>query len=392
MIDRRWLVLAVLFIARCSLGYQFQSVASSASFMEAELHIGYAVIGTLIGLQSIPGVALSLPSGMLLTRFGDRAVFVASLLLMIAGGLVVSVGEAVPVLMVGRLASGAGAVLFNVVLTKMLTDWFAKREIVFAMGTLMSSWPFGIALGLIVQGRLAESFGWRGSMATTALFCLISLVLLLTLYRPPQDDVSPGSATATESTWWNPPDWPSLRGVLIASLAWSCFNLGLILLFSFGTSFLGTRGVAGVEAAAVTSLALWIAILSIPLGGFLLQRVAMPRLMASLSYLAAAAALVALALGASPVIACIAFGIAIGPGPGAIMALPARVLSPQHRATGLGIFGSLYAVIVGIGPWAAGLVVDAAQTPAAALLLGAVLFAICVPLMMLFEASQRRPA
>ncbi len=386
MIDRRWLVLIVLFIARCSLGYQFQSVASSASYMEAELHIGYAVIGTLIGLQLIPGVALSLPSGMLMTRFCDRMVFVAGLLLMIGGGLLVSVGETVSVLMVGRLASGAGAALFIVVLTKMLTDWFAKREIVFAMGTLLSSWPFGIALGLIVQGRLAESFGWRGSMATTALFCLVSLVVLLAFYRPPQDVAAPAAAAATESTWWNPPDGPALRSVLIACLAWSCFNLGLILLFSFGASFLSQRGMAGAEAAAVTSLALWIAILSIPLGGFMLLRVAMPRLMASLSYLAAAAALVALSLGASPVLA---FGLAIGPGPGAIMALPARVLAPQHRATGLGLFGSLYAVIVGLGPWVAGLVVDAAQTPAAALLLGAALFAICVPLTMLFDATER---
>ena len=118
MSDRRWLILVALFIARTSLGYQFQSVASSASFIEAELHIGYAVIGTLIGLQAIPGVALSLPGGMLVTRFGDRAVFVVSLLLMIGGALLLSVGDTVPTLMVGRLVSGTGAILFNVVLTK----------------------------------------------------------------------------------------------------------------------------------------------------------------------------------------------------------------------------------------------------------------------------------
>ena len=389
MSDRRWLILVALFIARTSLGYQFQSVASSASFIEAELHIGYAVIGTLIGLQAIPGVALSLPGGMLVTRFGDRTVFVVSLLLMIGGALLLSVGDTVPTLMVGRLVSGTGTILFNVVLTKMLTDWFAKRETVFAMGALMSSWPFGIALGLVVQGRIAEALGWRAGMAIVAAYCLFSLVLLLVLYRPPPDL----QASATEkTTWWNPPDWPALQGVLVASLAWSCLNLGLVILFSFGAGFLATRGMPGPEAAAVTSLALWIAILSIPLGGFMLQRVAAPRLMACLSYLAAAAALVALALDVSPVLACIAFGIALGPGPGAIMALPTRVLAPQHRATGLGIFGSLYGIVLGLGPWAAGLVVDAAGTPAAALLLGAALFALCVPLTILFEVTTRRLA
>ena len=63
MIDQRWLILVVLFVARTSFGYQFQSLASSAALIEAELHIGYAVIGTLIGVFTIPGAFLSLPGG-----------------------------------------------------------------------------------------------------------------------------------------------------------------------------------------------------------------------------------------------------------------------------------------------------------------------------------------
>src|SRR5262245_23428897 len=72
MIDQRWLMLVVLFVARSSFGYQFQSLASSAALIEAELHIGYALIGTLIGLYTIPGALLSLPGGMIGARFGDR--------------------------------------------------------------------------------------------------------------------------------------------------------------------------------------------------------------------------------------------------------------------------------------------------------------------------------
>jgi predicted MFS family arabinose efflux permease len=384
--DRRWLILVVLFIARCSLGYQFQLIGSSASFMEAELQIGLALIGTLIGLQSMPGVALSLPSGMLVTRFGDRAIFVSSLLLMTAGNLLMSTGGSVATLMAGRLTSGVGSVLFNVVLTKMLTDWFAGREIVFAMGTLMASWPCGIALGLIAQGQIAEHFGWRTGMEVTALFSLGSLVLLLVFYRPPQD----AAGAAVQTTWWHPPARPSLRALLIAAIAWSCFNLGLTAFFSFGPGLLASRGMSGLEAAAVTSLPLWIAILSMPLGSYMLQRLPRPRLVECLSYLVSAATLVALCAGASPILACIAFGLAIGAGPGAIMALPSRVLAPAHRATGLGIFGSLFAAIQGVGPWLAGVLAEIAGTPAAALAVAAALFAACLPLTALFERSARR--
>jgi len=50
MIDRRWHILGVLFLARTAMGFQFQSVASTATLLIAELHLGYAAIGTLIGL------------------------------------------------------------------------------------------------------------------------------------------------------------------------------------------------------------------------------------------------------------------------------------------------------------------------------------------------------
>ena len=96
MIDQRWLILVVLFVARSSFGYQFQSVASSAALIEAELHVGYAAIGTLIGLYTIPGAFLSLPGGVLGARFGDRAVGAAGLVLMIGGGLLTCAGEPLP--------------------------------------------------------------------------------------------------------------------------------------------------------------------------------------------------------------------------------------------------------------------------------------------------------
>jgi MFS family permease len=203
MIDQRWLILFVLFVARSSFGYQFQSVASSAALIEAELHVGYAAIGTLIGLYTIPGAFLSLPGGVLGARFGDRAVGAAGLVLMIGGSLLTCAGDTVLPLTAGRLISGAGAVLFSLILNKMIIDWFAGRDIVFAMGTLLSSWPFGIALGLMVQGRIAESFGWRTGMAIAALFCLLALVLILVVYRPPPD--TPARAGGGD-TWWNPPD------------------------------------------------------------------------------------------------------------------------------------------------------------------------------------------
>jgi len=47
---------------------------------------------------------------------------------MITGKLLMRIDCRVATLMAGRLTSGVGGLFFNVVLTKMLTGWFAGRE------------------------------------------------------------------------------------------------------------------------------------------------------------------------------------------------------------------------------------------------------------------------
>lgn len=69
---RRWLILAVLFVARTAMGFQYQSVASSAPLLLRDLHVGFAEIGTLIGLYHISGVVLSLPGELIIRRLGDK--------------------------------------------------------------------------------------------------------------------------------------------------------------------------------------------------------------------------------------------------------------------------------------------------------------------------------
>ena len=68
--QRRWLILVVLFVARTAMGFQYQTVGSVAPMLGSELHVGFAEIGTLIGLYHISGVVLSLPGGLIIRRIG----------------------------------------------------------------------------------------------------------------------------------------------------------------------------------------------------------------------------------------------------------------------------------------------------------------------------------
>src|SRR5215204_2124486 len=164
----RWLILLVLFIARAAIAFQFQSIPALSPLLVDSLRIDYALLGTLVGLYMLPGVIFSLPGGLLGQRFGDKQIAVLGLSLMVLGGLWVGLSGTYLSASLGRVVSGVGAVLLNIVLAKMVTDWFAGREIVTAMAIFVSSWPVGIGFGLLLLPIVATTTSAMLAPATSA--------------------------------------------------------------------------------------------------------------------------------------------------------------------------------------------------------------------------------
>jgi MFS family permease len=132
--ENRWIILAVLFTVRTVMGIQFQSVASVSPFLIKDLDIDYTRLGILIGLYHLPGVVLAFPGGLLGKRFGDKRIVMSALVLMAVGGLIMGLNDSYAFSVMGRLLSGFGGILLNVLLTKMIADWFAGKEIITAAG------------------------------------------------------------------------------------------------------------------------------------------------------------------------------------------------------------------------------------------------------------------
>jgi predicted MFS family arabinose efflux permease len=388
MQPNRWFILAVLFLSRTAMGFQFQSVASSAPFLAQSLGIGYTEIGTLIGLYMLPGVVIALPGGMLARRLGDRQICACGLALMIVGGLIFAFGESYLAGFAGRLVSGTGAVLFNLVLTKMVTDWFAGREIVTAMGVILASWPFGIGLALVTQPPLALHLGWPAVMNLTAALCAVASVLVVAFYREP-----PGAVGAVRTA---PPRqsallvWHEIVPAGLAGAMWGAFNVGLVVFFSFAPGLLVEHGLALAGAGALVSLGLWSSMASLPLGGWLVERSGQQQASIVVFNVATAVILLLLIDGAAPAMLCALMGVVIGPPAGSIMALPAAILSPSRRAFGLGIFYTIYYGAMALGPPIAGWCRDHWHTAAAALLFAVTVYLAILPLFLLFKIGVER--
>jgi predicted MFS family arabinose efflux permease len=114
----RWVMLLVLFIARTAMGFQFQSVASVSPLLVQDLAIDLALFGSLIGAWMLPGAVMAIPSGVLGGRFGDKRVALLGLVLMVIGSAVTAGTDGYLTALVGRIVSGTGAVLLNVLLAK----------------------------------------------------------------------------------------------------------------------------------------------------------------------------------------------------------------------------------------------------------------------------------
>jgi len=169
----RWGVLALLFFVRGTMAIQFQSVAAVAPLLGAEFGASLADIGILVGLYSVPGVALALPGGAIGQRFGDKKTVLAGLVLMMAGSCIMAFSSSWSGQISGRLVAGVGSVLMGVLMTKMVADWFAGKELSTAMAIFVNSWPIGIAISLLALPPIGVAHGesrrggsghsWRGS-------------------------------------------------------------------------------------------------------------------------------------------------------------------------------------------------------------------------------------
>jgi predicted MFS family arabinose efflux permease len=388
MASNRWLILAVLFMARTSMGFQFQSVASVSPFLIDELAIDYAMLGTLIGLYKLPGILFALPGGMLGKRFGDKQVVLAGLVMMALGGVLVGMADDYATAVLGRTLSGCGGVLLNILLAKMTMDWFAKRELVLAMAILVNSWPFGIALALVSQSAVAVALGWPVVLYGTGALSMLSFALIAVGYRPPLDQAEPAAAPGRLLGF----DRTEFAGVTLAATAWTLFNVGLILIVSFGPTFLTARGLPLEEAAWMVSLGTWLGIGTIPLGGYFAQRWGRPNLVMAVSLTAAVAICAALPWAESPLLPFIAFGVLAWAPAGPIMALVSETLSADNRAQGMGLFYTWYYAGMGALPPLAGLARDLSGSPDAPVYFASAMMLCALAFVSLFRLHRRAVA
>lgn len=384
--QHRWRALWVLSAARIAMGFQFQAIGATAPLLRDAYGLGLADIGWLIGMYLAPGVVLALPGGILSARWGDRRIAIAGTAARVVGGALCAFAPDVATLQAGRLLGGVGGVRFNVTASRMVADWFAGREIELAMSIFVTTWPIGIGLGRLVVRPIAAWGAPAAAFGATALLALVSLALVLALHRPAPWAAAPGRPRLSSPALGN--GWR----LALAAGGRNTDNVASAVPVAFLPALFGARGLDVARAGALTATLSATFVLSIPAGGWLVQRTGRPATIAALGVLAWVGCIAAVRGGADPMLWLTLSGLVSGAAAGVLSAAPARFLALPARAIGLGLFYTMFYLGMGVLPRRVGAWADGTRTPDV-VLDASIGFALAtvVPLVVTHRAA-RRPA
>ncbi|MBJ6370473.1 CynX/NimT family MFS transporter [Sedimentitalea arenosa] len=380
----RWRILALLFAARVGLGFQFQTMGAVGGALSDAFGLDNARIGWMIGLFMAPGLLLALPAGFAGRYASDRVLAGLGLAALALGGAVSALAADPAGIGIGRGVSGAGFLFASLYFTKMVADWFEGREIATAMSILVMSWPFGIAMGQVGHTWLAEAHGWRGPFAVASVWCAVASLAVFTFYRAPHDLPSVAAGRVGSLL---PREWGL---IVLAGIAWGAFNAGYVVYLSFGPSMLEAQGMGLLAAASVISVGSWLMILSGAACGQIVDRFGRRETVLAVCMAGAILALMLLGRPGAGLAASLLFGL-VGMAPaGVIMALAGQAVAPERRAFGMGVFFTVYFIVMTASPPVAGWIFDRTGAPDGAILFGAALFALVLPLAAMFRVLKAR--
>ncbi|UKA56049.1 MFS transporter [Arthrobacter sp. FW305-BF8] len=322
-------------------------------------HASASAISFFTVLQLLVYAGLQIPVGVLVDRFGSRAMIAGGALLMGFGQLQLAFADSVPAGVLGRVLVGAGDAMTFISVIRLIPLWFAPARVPLLTQLTGMSGQLGQLLSVVPFAFILHAAGWTPAFLALAGFSGVAVVLVVLMLQDvppgtPRQDAAKGlRATGVSlSRAWKQP------GTRLGM--WSHFTIqfsGTVFAMTWGYPFLiSAQGLDAGTVASLMSLYVAGAIGAGPLIGRFVARHPLRRSTMVLLLVAATAAAWAAVLlypGRSPLwlLAVLVVVLAIG-GPGSMIGFDfARTFNPAHRigtATGIVNVGGFFAALMAI--------------------------------------------
>lgn len=249
---RAWLVFAGAAAAYLCAVLQRSTLGVAGVAAADRFETSAAALSTLGVVQLLVYAVLQIPVGVLIDRFGPKAVIAVGAVLMAVGQVTVAEAHVLPVAVLGRLLVGAGDATTFVAALRLVNSWFPPRRVpvlsqwignLGQLGQVASAIPFAAFLGIA---------GWTASFLGAAGVSGVALVVALLLVRDSPTGARAGSADLRGAL-------RSLRGALARRGTrlgfWAHFvtqSSGVVFALLWGYPFLVSAvGLPRAEASAL---------------------------------------------------------------------------------------------------------------------------------------------
>jgi MFS family permease len=384
----RWVILAVSYGCNFTYALVYQALPPILSLVISDLHLSHAQAGSFMSLFSLPGIFLSIPSGHLSDRYGAKRICASAFVLMILGTMIVSQARAFPLLGLGRVVSGLGAITVSIIAPQLVSQWFSGRELGIAMGIFNTAMPMGTIVSFNALGLAGKTWGWRRSVLISTLVSATALMAFLLAYRrAPATNARPRPAKGhglfsnvaqTDASIW------------LVGLTWMWFTGSSISFFTFAPDFLLAREYDMGAAGFWASFPMWGSLLLGPVIGYLIDRMGKKGLLIGFGAVSSALLMFLLpSAGASLSLLIMGLSVTEAFVPVAIFSLPPDILEPHHLGLGFGILTACSNVGVLSLPYLVGLATDRTGSYHASFALMAVFMLLAMPTIGLLELKRR---
>ena len=180
---RSWSVWTVA-VAVYTVAVMQRTTLSAASLEAAErFDVAASTLGTFVFLQVAVYLVLQLPAGMLVDRYGSRALLTAGGIALAVGQALLAVADSLPAVVAARAAIGLGDAVMLVSVLALLPRWFPDRQvplltqvttIIIQLGQVLTAVPFLALLG---------SAGWTPAFAAASGASALAVVLTVVVVR-----------------------------------------------------------------------------------------------------------------------------------------------------------------------------------------------------------------
>jgi NNP family nitrate/nitrite transporter-like MFS transporter len=343
-----------------------------------EYNVGHAMADMLILFAALPAIFISIPSGVLVDRYGIKALGLIGLILLCVGGLLSATAISFLALVVGRLAIGMGGAITFVSAVALIPRWFPPEQRGLAMGIFGANMPLATIISFNILGRIGVVSGWRYSLWISLIASVIVLLLWALLVKERRSSVEEMPPKLSFSGLRNKQIW-------LLGLIWGTFNMGVLSFTTWGPKlFTDFWGMSPTRANFLASMLMMLALL-VPLTGYISDRLGKRRIFIMISAvgMTISFALIPAFSGASLFLIVAFLGLVAAFLPPATFALPAEILGQSSVGLGYGVLNACLNAGIVMGPLMVGVMLDL-TTNVTAVFSSMAIFAI-LPLLLAFR-------